>query len=588
MAKEAFLIQFQVESCIMESITGSKRKVDDEDVQFIVGGVPYSLSAKKVSEHPDSELFRLWQESVKTLEASQPIVVERSGSIFQYVVGYILNNEYPSSKNLTMKRMQSICADAEYFKLPELLSDCRDHIIRKIKKKDPYRANVDCVYWAKDPNHLVNVLGQICAPFCVKGRWSVHQPEEHNHLYKSSTFKSLNIEELLADASQSAFGKETETLVDKNVRNSLEIPADRFDERAKSRTDAFADRIEYRLREFSPRYKLEVRPYKLVIYPEGGHFDEHRDSVRGSNHVGTVVLILPSEFTGGEFVVHHRGQEVSISEPFEFIALYGDCLHRVNKVLSGTRVCLLFDLYLKGVWPEESYKQDSHARFQHAGLERSVCDVQSRMRLVSALDKELEKYDDVVICLTHLYPLGQANPACLKGFDAELCAVIQDAAKYDVSIVPIAVNRTEDYKYSCSNDVDGYVVDLQYSESRGSSVHHFGRRKTELVIPVNVETSVVLHHKPYQYHVGNESVAEETMYLVTGLQVIKRCTGTEGPADQGDATIAASGSADLGESSSDGIDSDSNNSANGAWEEGSENSENSAGSEDMSDYPFNK
>eukprot|EP01032_Pedospumella_encystans_P009876 gene9876-11590_t len=461
----------------MESVIGNKRKVDDEDVQFIVGGTAYSLPAKKVLEHPDSELFRLWQDSLKTMEASHPIVVERSGSRFQYVVDYILDKEYPSSKNLTMKRMQSICAEAEYFKLPELQSDCRDHIVRKIKKKDPYRSNVDCVYWAKDPNHLVNVLGQICAPFCVKGRWSVHQPEGHNHLYKSSTFKSLNIEELLADASQSAFGKGTETLVDKNVRNSLEIPADRFDARAKSRTDAFVDNIEYRLR----------------------------------------------------------------------------------------------------VWPEESYKQDSHARFQHAGLERSVCNVQSRTRLVAALDKELEKYDDVVICLTHLYPVGQANPACLKGLDAELCAVVQDAAKYDVSIVPLAVNRTEDYKYSCSNDVDGSVVDLQYSQSRGNSVYQLGRRETELVIPVNVETSVVLHHKPYQYHVGNESVAEETMYLVTGLQVRKR--STEVPTDQGDTTIIVSGGADLGESSGDGIDSDTNNSDNSAWDEGSENSENSEGSE---------
>lgn len=121
-------------------------------------------------------------------ETSEPIIVERSGARFQYIVNFILNKEYPSSKNLTMKRMQSILSEAEYFKLPGLQSDCRGHIISKIKKKDPFRANVDCIYWAKDPNHLVNVLGQICAPFCVQGRWCAHHPEGYSQLYKSSTF----------------------------------------------------------------------------------------------------------------------------------------------------------------------------------------------------------------------------------------------------------------------------------------------------------------------------------------------------------------------------------------------------------------
>jgi len=93
---------------------------------------------------------------------------------------------------------------------------------------------------------------------------------------------------------------------------------------------------------------------------------------------------------------------------------------------------------------------------------------------------------------------------------------------------------------------------------------------------------VVLHHKPYQNHVGNESVAEETMYLVTGLQVRKRTTDV--PVAKGDDTAVGSGSSVHGESSGDGIDSDSNNSNNSAWDEGSDNSDNSQNSENSEMY----
>jgi hypothetical protein len=177
----------------------------------------------------------------------------------------------------------------------------------------------------------VNVLGTIWAPFCVQGTLTHFKDVT---VFKSSKFNEINIAELMAEATQSPFGKGLETVVDTTVRNSFEIPAEKLDPALQesfkpshwcSRSLSF-----YGLDQLAPRMELEVRPYKLVIYQEGGHFDEHRDSVRGENHIGTLVLILNSEFTGGELVVSQGKEECSISRPNEWIAMYGDCPHRVT------------------------------------------------------------------------------------------------------------------------------------------------------------------------------------------------------------------------------------------------------------------
>ena len=95
----------------------------------------------------------------------------------------------------------------------------------------------------------------------------------------------------------------------------------------------------------APHLRLTVRPYKLVIYKESGHFDAHRDTVRGDGHIGTLVIILNSEYTGGELEVTHGGRTEVVTGPYNWVAMYGDCLHKINPVTSGTRVSLIYDIY---------------------------------------------------------------------------------------------------------------------------------------------------------------------------------------------------------------------------------------------------
>lgn len=67
--------------------------------------------------------------------------------------------------------------------------------------------------------------------------------------------------------------------------------------------------------------------------------------------VGTLVVTLPSRYSGGELIVGHNedrkvytGSRTALS----LVAFYADCRHEVLKVKSGYRITLTYNLILHG------------------------------------------------------------------------------------------------------------------------------------------------------------------------------------------------------------------------------------------------
>ena len=52
---------------------------------------------------------------------------------------------------------------------------------------------------------------------------------------------------------------------------------------------------------------LTAELYNLNIYASDGHFVPHKDTPRGCDMLGTLVVCLPSQFSNGALVVKHRG-----------------------------------------------------------------------------------------------------------------------------------------------------------------------------------------------------------------------------------------------------------------------------------------
>ena len=96
---------------------------------------------------------------------------------------------------------------------------------------------------------------------------------------------------------------------------------------------------------------VEVRAelYKLLLYKTGGHFKPHRDTEKAEGMFGTLIVQLPSEFTGGHLVVGHSGKNEVIEMAqcgsdcnCLYAAFYSDCEHQLKEVTSGHRLALVY------------------------------------------------------------------------------------------------------------------------------------------------------------------------------------------------------------------------------------------------------
>ena len=56
---------------------------------------------------------------------------------------------------------------------------------------------------------------------------------------------------------------------------------------------------------------IRAELYKLNVYTLGGHFKKHVDTPRSNQMFGSLVVCLPTRFSGGRLVARHDGQEFS-------------------------------------------------------------------------------------------------------------------------------------------------------------------------------------------------------------------------------------------------------------------------------------
>lgn len=83
-------------------------------------------------------------------------------------------------------------------------------------------------------------------------------------------------------------------------------------------------------------HRVEAQLYKLLLYEEGSFFAPHRDTEKVDDMFGTLVIMLPSKFTGGELVVNHKGEVKTFNQgslsnfKSQFAAFYTDRNHKLK------------------------------------------------------------------------------------------------------------------------------------------------------------------------------------------------------------------------------------------------------------------
>lgn len=230
------------------------------------------------------------------------------------------------------------------------------------------------------------------------------------------------IQKTIALSNTSPFGKGSKTITDPSVRKSWEIEAYQMSF-GNPEWDAFIQRLLKKVQDGLgvEATTIEANLYKLLIYEEGGFFLPHKDSEKEPGMFGTMTIGLPCDHTGGELVVRFDGREKTLgfseaasNYKIPYAAFYADCEHEVQRVASGHRICLVYNL----IQPKTSDKIQS-PRFQKQVVELS--------QVLSTTD--VADNGPFIILLGHQYTPANLSFNGLKHHDLPRAEAIAEAAE---------------------------------------------------------------------------------------------------------------------------------------------------------------
>ncbi|MCI0638191.1 MAG: hypothetical protein L0Y72_30250 [Gemmataceae bacterium] len=162
---------------------------------------------------------------------------------------------------------------------------------------------------------------------------------------------------LLDHCQPAPFGDGKKTRYDRNVRDALQLKAEGgafsilgFD----PESAGILKMIQQELVPHDPN-PISAELYTVNVYTEGGHFAPHKDTPRGHDMFGTLVVCLPSQFMNGNLVLSHRGvvqkfdwgSVIAEQDPpnrMHWAAFFGDVDHEIERIWGGARVTLTYHL----------------------------------------------------------------------------------------------------------------------------------------------------------------------------------------------------------------------------------------------------
>ena len=287
----------------------------------------------------------------------------------------------------------------------------------------------------------------LCAPFACGGTLVPDQPltlcfRDRTQLPLLRAPRVYEQEQLLQPLVQrctpAPFGKGRQTRYDRSVRNALQLKAEGDAFSVLNFAPQAAGILEQIRRELVPQDPtlLTAELYNLNIYASDGHFVPHKDTPRGSDMLGTLVVCLPSQFSNGALVVKHQGVFQTFdwgeairqqAEPtrLHWAAFFGDIDHQIERVWGGLRVTLT---YLLRRAPES-------IPLPTVAPEALPTLVQDKLRALLADGRFLPRGGTLAFPCSHLYhqdarfqrqqrPLSRQTVSALKGRDHLVAAAV--------------------------------------------------------------------------------------------------------------------------------------------------------------------
>jgi len=264
---------------------------------------------------------------------------------------------------------------------------------------------------------------------------------------------------LVARCKPAPFGKGRKTRYDRSVRDALQIKAEGGAFSILHFDPAEAGILEQIRRELTPQVldAPTAELYNLNVYAAGGHFVPHKDTPRGSEMLGTLVVCLPSQFSNGAFVLKHHGvfqtydwgraiREQAEPTRIHWAAFFGDVDHQIEKVWGGLRVTLTYLIRHAPNVRSEAATAQADAPLNSL--------VQQKLRNLLDDPRFLAGGGTLAFPCSHLYhqdarfqrkqkPLSRQTVSALKGRDHEVAAAAM-AEGLEVTLCPYMIETCAD------------------------------------------------------------------------------------------------------------------------------------------------
>ncbi|KAJ5377333.1 uncharacterized protein N7496_004742 [Penicillium cataractarum] len=226
--------------------------------------------------------------------------------------------------------------------------------------------------------------------------------------------------QMIDQAHQAPYGKGSETLVDTAVRNTLELNPDQF-ELGNPEWDSYVEKAcAFVARDLGIDAPVSAELYKMLIYEKGAMFKPHTDTEKSAGMFATLVIGLPSPHEGGDVVVKHQGDKMTLETQkhgFSYVSWYSDVVHEVLPVRSGYRWVLTYNLCID---PSQQRPtaclQTEGARYLHEILKTWI----------GQKDRDMSH---AYYRLDHEYTQANISLNALKGRDMAAVHLLKDISK---------------------------------------------------------------------------------------------------------------------------------------------------------------
>ncbi|GFH53651.1 hypothetical protein CTEN210_10127 [Chaetoceros tenuissimus] len=257
-------------------------------------------------------------------------------------------------------------------------------------------------------------------------------------------------DEIKKVAKQAPHGRGMQTIVDTSVRNTLQVDAQHIQLMNPSWKSGLRKVVAKAAEGLGVSTSLvRAELYKLLMYEEGGFFKKHRDTEKANGMFATLVIQLPSIFTGAKFIVSHNDDTQTFEldqedAPYEcsFVAHYADCEHEIKPLECGYRLALVYSLCYTGAKKFTPKASD---------LDKFT----SLQRVLKCLPKEQSMF---CLPLEHQYTtssLDLLGTSALKGGDRNKFHALQAANVDDDWKFLIAKISKTDLEYGDGDDYYG-------------------------------------------------------------------------------------------------------------------------------------